>query len=315
MEIAIVMPAGADVRSGNRHTAQRWAGMLRALGHRVRVQTEWTEDSAAVLIALHARKSYSSIARFHRLRPDAPLIVALTGTDLYRDIAVSASARRSLEWATRLIVLQENGLSVLARHLREKTHVVYQSAVAELRHAPRKKPFRVAVVGHLRPEKDPFRAVAALACLPSDANIEVVQLGAALTPEMERQARDWMRREPRYRWLGSKPHSQTLRVMAGSDVLVVSSVMEGGANVICEAARIGMPVLASRVSGNIGMLGKTYPGYFRLFDHAGLARLMQRAATNAVYYRKLKRAVLGRKAMFSPAAEQRALQRVLHGLK
>ena len=314
MKIAIVMPAGADQRSGNRHTAQRWARFLRTLGHRVSVNDEWIGGDADALIALHARKSYPSIDRFHRLRSGAPLIVALTGTDLYRDIATSAKAERSLDMASRLIVLQERGRLELAKQHRAKARVIFQSADVELRHAPREKPFRVAVVGHLREEKDPFRTVAALGCLPPDATIEVVQLGAALTPDMKQQAGDWMRREPRYRWLGSKPHGQALRWMAGSNVLVVSSVMEGGANVICEAARIGVPVLASRVSGNVGMLGAGYPGYYRLFDHAGLARLIARAAGDVTFYRKLKRAVLTRKPLFSPVDEHRSLKNLLSEL-
>ena len=315
MKIAIVIPAGADKRSGNRHTAQRWAGLLRSLGHRVSVAVEWTSGDAAVLIALHARKSYASIERFHRLRPAAPLVVVLTGTDLYRDIATSDEAKRSVSIASRLIVLQDHGRRELARRYRAKTDVVYQSADVAIRHAPQKKRFRIAVLGHLRDEKDPFRAVSALACLPPAADLEVIQLGAALAPQMERQAELWMKREPRYRWLGSKPHQQAMRWMAGSHLLVVSSVMEGGANVIGEAARIGVPVLASRVSGNIGMLGSDYPGYFCLFDQNGLARLIERAMTEATFYRKLRSCILARRALFAPATERRSLKNLLAKLQ
>ena len=315
MKIALVMPVGADKRSGNRHTAQRWATFLRSLGHRVSVTSGWTGGDAAMLIALHARKSYASVERFHRLRPDAPLVVVLTGTDLYRDIATSDEAKRSLDLATRLIVLQDRGKRELPQRYRAKTRVVYQSAKVSILHAPRRTPFRIAVVGHLREEKDPFRAVNALKYLPLHGDLEVVQLGAALTKEMGKQAELWMQREPRYRWLGSKPHQHAMRWMAGSHLLVVSSVMEGGANVICEAARIGVPVLASRVPGNIGMLGSNYPGYFRLFDDRGLARLIKRARDDATFYRKLKRRVRERKALFAPASELRALERALQGLR
>ena len=86
-----------------------------------------------------------------------------------------------------------------------------------------------------------------------------------------------MRREPRYRWLGGRTHAQTLGWIARSHLLVVSSAMEGGANVIAEAARIGTPVLASRVSGNVGMLGRNYPGYFPLFDERALAGLIEKS--------------------------------------
>jgi len=313
MKIAIVTPSVRGARSGNEHTAGRWRRLLRGLGHRVSVAREWSGGDAEVLIALHARKSHASIARFHRLRPGAPLIVVLTGTDLYRDIKRNAAALRSLEFASRLVVLQDQGRRAVPRRHRAKTRVIYQSSDAAVRHAPVRTCFRVAVVGHLRREKDPFRAAAALARVPHEAGVEVVQLGAALSAPMQRQARRWMRREPRYRWLGARPHAQTLRGMAASHLLVVSSVMEGGANVICEAARIGVPVLASRVSGNIGMLGAGYPGYFALYDHAALARLIVRAASDTGYYRQLKRETIRRRALFAPGAERAALRRLIAG--
>ena len=315
MRISIVTPAGAAPRSGNQHTAQRWAGFLRSLGHRVAVAQQWDGAAADVLIALHARKSSSSIERFHQSHPERPLIVVLTGTDLYRDIETHPEARLSLELASRLVVLQPAGRRQLATRLRAKTRVVFQSAKTRVRHRPPQDRCRVAVVGHLREEKDPFRAALALARLPQHAGIELVQLGEALTPEMARSARRWMRREPRYRWLGSKPHAEALRRMAASHLLIVSSLMEGGANVICEASRIGVPILASRVSGNIGMLGAGYPGYFPLFDELKLAKLIDRAATDPDFYRKLKRAVLARRPLFAPAAERRALKHLLQELR
>jgi len=314
MKIAIVKPASAGERSGNQHTADRWAKFLRGLGHRVVVATQWSGTRVDAMIALHARKSHASIRRYRAAYPASPLVVVLTGTDLYRDIGTYASARRSLEAASRLVVLQPHGRGELAARLLRKTSVVYQSADVHVRHSPPRDCFRIAVIGHLRREKDPFRAVTALAHLRDDADLEVIHVGAALTPDMRRQAQRWMKREPRYRWLGSEPHSRTLRRLAGSHLLVVSSIMEGGANVICEAARAGVPVLASRVSGNIGMLGRGYPGYFRLFDDRALARLIERAAADAAYYRRLKNAVRSRRPLFAPAAERSALQRLLQVL-
>src|SRR5512134_2521236 len=309
MRIAIVSPASSGPRSGNRHTAARWARFLREAGHRVAGATGWDSGGEDVLIALHARKSCDSIERFHAARPGTPLIVVLTGTDLYRDIRSDRNARRALDLASHLVVLQERGLRELSRRHRAKARVIYQSADVRLRHAPPAHRFRVAVIGHLRQEKDPFRAAQALARLPRDREIEVVHLGAALTPEMRRSAQNWMKREPRYRWLGSRPHGETMRWLACSHVLVVSSVMEGGANVVCEAARIGVPVLASRVPGNVGMLGRDYPGYFPLYDDKGLARLIERCRTDAGFYRKLRSALHRRRRLFAPSAEGAAVRR------
>jgi putative glycosyltransferase (TIGR04348 family) len=314
MKIAIVSPASSGPRSGNRHTAARWAKFLRDSGHKVAAATGWDTGDEDVLIALHARKSYASIERFHAARPGASLIVVLTGTDLYRDIRTDPDARRALDLASRLVVLQERGLRELARRHRAKTRVIYQSADVQFRHIPPARRFRVAVIGHLRAEKDPFRTSQALARLPESRDVEVVHLGAALTPDMRKFAERWMKREPRYRWLGSKPHGEAMHWLARSHVLVVSSVMEGGANVICEAARIGVPVLASRVSGNIGMLGSSYAGYFELSDDKALARLLERAARDSKYYRGLRNAVLARRRLFAPSAEGGAVRRLVREL-
>ena len=314
MKIAIVSPASSGPRSGNRHTAARWAKFLRESEHEVAVATGWESGNEDVLIALHARKSYASIEHFHAVRPGAPLIVVLTGTDLYRDIRNDADARRALDLASRLVVLQERGLQELERRHLDKTRIIYQSAEVRLRHAPLARRFRVAVIGHLRMEKDPFRAALALARLPEQREVEVVHLGAALTPDMRKSAEHWMKREPRYRWLGSKPHGETMHWLARSHLLVVSSVMEGGANVICEAARIGVPVLASRVPGNIGMLGRGYPGYFALHDDKALARLLECAASDSKYYLGLKNSVQARRRLFAPSAERGAVRRLVEEL-
>src|SRR5258707_2793869 len=299
--IHIVTPAGPGTRNGNRHTAVRWASMLRSAGHRFAVGVAWKGERCDALIALHARRSHDSILRFREKSADTPLVVTLTGTDLDRDLPASAEARRSLELADRLIVLQEAALAELAAPVRKKARVVYQSSDCALRHTPPQNRFRVVVVGHLRAEKDPLRAVLALSRLPAEENLEVVHIGGALDPALGEEARSWMAREPRYRWLGSLPHARALGWIARSHALVVSSVMEGGANVIAEAARIGTPVLASRMSGNLGMLGRGYPGYYTVGDEAGLAKLMARAAVDGTFYRRLKRALRARRPLFAPA--------------
>ena len=308
--ICIVTPARPGARNGNRHTAQRWAGFLRELGHRVSVLLQWDGEACDLLLALHARRSHPSVAAFRKRFPRKPLVVTLTGTDLYRDLPASREARESLQLADRAIVLQEDALRFLDPGTRKKTRIVYQSANPSIRHSPPKKPFRVAVVGHLREEKDPFRAALALSHL--DQELVVLQIGDALSPEMKSKALSLMKRDRRYRWLGGRTHTQALRWIARSHLLVVSSVMEGGANVISEAARIGTPVLASRVSGNVGMLGRGYPGYFPLFNESALGNLIMKALQEKRTYRSLKRALAARRRLFAPAAERAALGRVMH---
>ena len=305
-QLTIVTPARPGTRNGNLHTATRWAAMLRGAGHRVNVLQSWDGRPADALIALHARRSHDSIARWKAARPAAPVLVVLTGTDLYRDLPSSREARRSIELADRVVVLQDHALTRLDRATRGKAQVVYQSSDTRLRAAPPRQPLRIAIIGHLREEKDPFRAVAAARLLP-DEPIELVHVGRALDEAHEQRARQWMAREPRYRWLGSLPHRRALAWIARSHALVVSSKMEGGANVIAEAARIGTPVLASKVSGNLGMLGASYPGYYRLGDESGLAKLVRACVHDGRFLEKLRKATAARRRLFAPAEERRSL--------
>jgi putative glycosyltransferase (TIGR04348 family) len=299
-----VTPAGAGTRNGNRHTALRWAAFLRAAGHRVLISTQDVASDADLMLALHARRSHPSISAFPR---EKALVVALTGTDVYRDIRESSEARESLALAHRLIVLQPKAAEELPRRLRNKVRVVVQSSATTLRHQPVSRKFRICVIGHLRDEKDPLRIVAALPFV--DAEMEVIHLGAVLDPKL-RPATD----DARYRWLGSVPHGRALRWLASSHAMVISSRMEGGANVVCEALRIGVPVLASRIPGNVGLLGTSYPGYFPVEDERALARLITRAATDAKLYGSLKAYVRKLRPMVAPQAEARALLAALSGL-
>lgn len=311
MKIAIVTPAAAGSRTGNRHTAQRWAAMLRAAGHKVGVTTEWNGAPADVVFALHARRSHPSVLRYHQSCPDGNLVVVLTGTDLYRDIRYDTGAQLSLKLARRLVVLQDQGLKELPRQFRAKARVVYQSAQVKARPAPPKKTFRVCVLGHLREEKDPFRAALALQLIPAEEKIELVQVGKAMASEMAAQAKSMMLREPRYRWLGGLPHWRALRWLVRSKLMVISSRMEGGANAIAEAVCAGVPVIASAIPGNIGMLGPDYPGYYPPGDANALAGLLAKAMRHQAYYQSLKRGIAARRHLFRPQSEQASLLRLL----
>ena len=303
------------MRAGNWVTAERWTRLLRALGHRVIIHDSYDGERCDVLIALHARKSAAAIQQFRQLCGDAPLVVALTGTDLYRDLKTSEPAQRSLELATRLIVLQPHGTNEVPETLRHKVRVIYQSA-----EKPRGKPkrkrnvFEVCVLGNLRPVKDPFRTAIAIRKLADSSRIRVTHIGAALTAQMERRAREEQQRNPRYHWLGERSRGLALRVLARSRLLVLSSKSEGGANVISEACVSSVPVVASRIPGSLGLLGEDYPGYFIVGNSAELRLLLERAERDVKFLAQLKSHCAKLAPMFKPKREQQAWRKLLREL-
>jgi putative glycosyltransferase (TIGR04348 family) len=267
------------------------------------------------MIALHARRSHGSMAAWKRAHPSRPLALVLTGTDLYRDIRADADARASLELADRLVVLQAKGLDELRPAHRAKAAVIHQSVRTQRRHARPRAYFLVTVIGHLRDEKDPFRAARALAHLPAADRLRVVHLGKAMSAQAAREARALMRADPRYRWLGEVPHARAMRWLARSHAMVISSRMEGGAHVVSEAIAIGVPVIASDIPGNAGLLGGDYRGYYAAGDERALAVLLARAQREPAFLSALARKVKARRALVKPAAERRALRTLLGELQ
>ncbi|MGI8424185.1 MAG: selenoneine biosynthesis selenosugar synthase SenB [Chloroflexota bacterium] len=311
-KVVIVCPAPPGSRKGNRVTATRWARFIREAGHRVQIVQEYRDQRCDVMVALHARRSYDSIAQFRERRPGAPLLVALTGTDLYGDIRSDPLAKQSLEWATRLITLQPAGSQELPAHLRHKVRVIYQSCAAPPgTFQPRPDVFDVCVMGHLRAVKDPFRTAAATRLLPSSSRIRVLHLGGVIDSEMTQQAQAEMAANPRYRWLGELPRWRALRILARCRLLALTSLMEGGANVVTEALAVDVPVISSHIEGSVGLLGADYPGYFPVGQTRALADLLHRAETDPAYYATLVGHCRRLRSLADPARERRSWQRLL----
>jgi glycosyltransferase involved in cell wall biosynthesis len=104
------------------------------------------------------------------------------------------------------------------------------------------------------------------------------------------------------------------RHIQAAHVLVHASRMEGGAHVVIEALRSGTPVLASRIDGNVGLLGEGYGGYFPPGDDAALAALLQRCRDDAAMLSRLRAQCDSRSALFAPEAEAAGLHGLVAGL-
>jgi glycosyltransferase involved in cell wall biosynthesis len=115
-----------------------------------------------------------------------------------------------------------------------------------------------------------------------------------------------MKANKRYRWLGEQSQPRVRRILRNSSLCVLSSRIEGGANVLSEAIAASVPIIASRIDGNVGILGTDYPGYFDVGDTAQLARLLIRAETSPAFLAELKRWINRRALLVDPAGEEQA---------
>jgi putative glycosyltransferase (TIGR04348 family) len=312
LKISLVTPARVTALGGNRTTAVRWQRLLRGLGHSVDLVQTWRDDEADVLIGLHARKSFDSIRRFHEVREGAPLIVALAGTDLYRDLDQGDEVQRAVELATCVVALQPAALERLPAAVHDKVHVILQSA--EPAPSPQKSlsdRFEVSVLSHLREIKDPLLAAYATRRLPATSRIVVEHAGAALDEELGGRARKESETNPRYRWLGPLSFDRARELLSRSRLMVLSSRDEGGANVVSEAIVAGVPVLSTDIPGSRGLLGDDYPGYYPVGDDEALASLLLQAESEPSYLAKLEDHCVRLRPNFTPEGEREAWRELL----
>jgi putative glycosyltransferase (TIGR04348 family) len=323
VKILIISPAPRGSTLGNSVTADRYARIFRSLGHKTTFARIYDDEPVDCVVALHARRSGPSALAFRARYPKRSLVVVLTGTDLYRDIRTSRIAQKTLDAATAIVTLQPDGLKFLRPDLRKNARVIIQSASAVRPIRKRKatsgerkrRRFEICVLGHLRVEKDPFRAAYALRYLPPSLRVRVSQAGRLLDVRYAQIARLLDTRYPgRYRWLGELSRAKARRLLASSDAMVISSRMEGGANVVCESIASGVPVLASDISGNVGILGRKYPGLYPLANTKALANLMERAATKVGFLELLKDRCAALKPLVTLAHERRAWAELLEAI-
>ena len=327
--VVIISPALAAANNGNWQTARRWQQLLQSAtlpGARlsVRIVSQWPDGPLAAhddcMLALHARRSAPSVQAWaqkhggvadHADDAAAGLAVVLTGTDLYRDIQTDPQAQRSLKLAQRLVVLQSLGLQALPTELQARTQVIFQSTSQRQILPKSAHRLRALMVGHLREEKSPQTLFAVARLLGAQDGIFIDHVGSPLDPALAELAQATAAACPHYRWLGGLPHEATRRRIQRAHVLVHASRMEGGAHVVMEAVCSGTPVLASRIAGNVGMLGPDYAGYFDWNDATQLLALLRRCHRDRDFHAQLQAQCAARSPLFSRTAEQRALHQLV----
>jgi len=306
--ILIVSPYAAAANNGNTRTASRWAQLLRPDCHVILRTIGEPLAPADVLIALHARRSHDALRAWRDAEPGKPILLVLTGTDLYRDVpAADRAALDSLALADRLVVLQERGIQALPAPVRAKASVVFQSAGPLPAYRKANDVLRALFVGHVRPEKDPCTYLRAATTLRARRDIGFALIGGLREPDMAAEIQALLAEAPNVAPLGALAHRSTRQYIRRAHVLVVPSRMEGGANVIAEAIVSGTPVIASDCDGNIGMLGATYPGYFPVGDVEALAARLVRCRDEPAYLESLQERCALRSPLFTADAERRSL--------
>ncbi len=314
MKIILITPALPHSRAGNRATAIRWKNILVDLGHRVEVATEYTKKNYDVMVALHAWRSAKPIQQFEIDAPNKPLIVALTGTDLYKFIKTHPKPTlHSIKIADALITLHDLAHLAIPKIYRNKVFVIHQSAKAIAKKKKNnKRYFDICVMGHLREEKDPLRTAYAVRNLPKSSRIRVRQFGKAHSQPWAERALKEMQINPRYHWYAEVPHWRVRKEYASADLMVLSSRMEGGANVISEACVAGLPIVASDIDGSIGLLGKDYAGYYAVGNTKSLRNLLLRVETDRALLNKLQLTCRKKAKLFTYEKEKNGWKKVLN---
>lgn len=309
MKISLITPAGKQSKNGNRTTAERWARLLRQSGHHVRIATKFGGEAADLMIALHARHSAGAARRYREMAPRGPLIVGLGGTDVNTFLTTERPLTLgTMKMADALICLHDLIGKELPPLMRRKLHVVRQSATPLSRpRQPSKRYFDICVIGHLRAEKDPFRAALAARQMPEHSKLRVLHFGKGHSKEFSDQALAEMAINQRYLWQGAVPNWRVRREFVKTQAMVISSIQEGGANVVSEAIVAGVPVIASDIPGNIGLLGPDYPGYFPVGNAAALAGLLMRAEAGPQFLQSLADHNRKLAPLFRPSHERAAL--------
>ena len=310
MKILYLDPSLPETTSGNRSTSTRITDHWKSLGHRVtsiHVRAACHQDNSEIqslileadlLVALHAEHCQAVLQLWRNLRKPVPAIFIVGGTDLFQPFLetgiLSPEFTLACEEANRIVTLaaglEQYYPAALRKQWASKTRVIYQGATPVNLNAQAGDHQQAVVIGHLRPIKDPLLPIHALEVLnercASDRSLlkgeglTIRHFGKVLNPEYQAQVETAHSRlgngRFRWQWNGSVTRAELHKIMASAPVLILPSLHEGGANVAGEFLVSGLPIIASRVAGNTGILGEDWPALFEAGNAGSLADLLIR---------------------------------------
>ena len=312
--VRFVTPSARGARLNDRVTAVRWARLLRQLGLRVAIDVTPRVGPADLLVALNACQSAEAVHAFRRAYPGVPVVVALTGSDVYDVLPRTPEACGSLGVADLIVALQPRAGDELAPELRTRLRAIFPSASASPHRQRPADGFVVALLANLRAVRDPLLPARAARRLSAASRIQVVHFGDAVEPALARAVRAESADNPRYEWRAEARPRDALAALAGSDLLVLPSHVEGGPHVVSAAVAAGVPIVATRIGGATGLLGDRYPGLFPVGDAGALARLLERAETETEWRDELSAWGSRLRPVVEPARERAAWAALLDEL-
>jgi len=313
-DVLIHSPFLRQTSQGNSVSADRLEDILLDQGLRVaQEEVDYQGGEALCFIALNARRSAGAVVSFKAAHPGSPVIVILTGTDInHAEMEDPASpTRRTMDAVDALVVLHDAELESVPEYLRDKCYVIYPSVRLppqcqhQLDQPDQSGRLNVIMAGNLRSEKNPQLVIDACGYLHQHPDILISSYGEA-SGQMAQNMLGASSELMNFDWHGKIDHAALLQKMEHAHLLLNTSTQEGGANAICEAITVGLPVVASKIRGNIGMLGEDYLGFFPSGDARALAKLLQRSVTDKVFYSTLKSQLADRTPLFTYAAESKA---------
>lgn len=222
-----------------------------------------------LLHAFHAHHA-GPAARDAARRLGVPYIVTITGSDLFEpELRCHESTRLAIQDAAAVTCFDQLVAHELAGAFPEIAEIIYviPQGVARLPcshdYPRRENEFTILLPAAMRPVKGITTAIDALAPLAADfPSIRLLLAGGEIDHEYSKKVREMVATLPWVEMLGEVKHQRMGDLFAASDLVLNSSIFEGGmANTLLEAMIIGRPVLARDVLGNRSLINHARNGW------------------------------------------------------